>query len=131
MAYTKQTWQTGEVITADKLNYMEDGIAESPNITVVHFIIDYEQSPVAVTADKTFSELKTAIENGVVILGVDADGQTYTTSVIYTNNMFDCISFYMVNCELSDNEIIAGLSYQYIIMSNDNHITYNFLKKYF
>ena len=27
MSYTKQTWQTGDVITADKLNHMEDGIA--------------------------------------------------------------------------------------------------------
>lgn len=26
MAYTKQTWETGEVITADKLNHIEDGI---------------------------------------------------------------------------------------------------------
>ena len=26
MSYTKQTWTTGETITADKLNHMEDGI---------------------------------------------------------------------------------------------------------
>ena len=26
MSYTKYTWVTGEVITADKLNHMEDGI---------------------------------------------------------------------------------------------------------
>lgn len=28
MAYAKQTWNNGDVITADKLNHMEDGIAE-------------------------------------------------------------------------------------------------------
>lgn len=27
MSYEKQTWQTGDVITAEKLNHMEDGIA--------------------------------------------------------------------------------------------------------
>ena len=27
MAYEKQTWQTGDVITQEKLNHMEDGIA--------------------------------------------------------------------------------------------------------
>lgn len=27
MSYTKYTWVTGEVITADKLNHMEDGIS--------------------------------------------------------------------------------------------------------
>lgn len=26
MSYTKTTWQTGDVITAEKLNKMEDGI---------------------------------------------------------------------------------------------------------
>ena len=29
MAYEKQTWVTGETITADKLNHMEDGIADA------------------------------------------------------------------------------------------------------
>ena len=27
MSYEKQTWTTGDVITADKMNHMEDGIA--------------------------------------------------------------------------------------------------------
>ena len=29
MAYEKQTWTTGEVITQEKLNHMEDGIANA------------------------------------------------------------------------------------------------------
>ena len=29
MAYEKQTWQCGEVVTADKLNHMEDGIEQA------------------------------------------------------------------------------------------------------
>ena len=28
MAYVKQNWKNGDIITADKLNHMEDGIAE-------------------------------------------------------------------------------------------------------
>lgn len=28
MSYTKQTWQTGDTITAEKLNHIEDGIAD-------------------------------------------------------------------------------------------------------
>ena len=28
MSYTKQTWQTGDTITAEKLNHIEDGIDE-------------------------------------------------------------------------------------------------------
>ncbi|MBO5969216.1 MAG: hypothetical protein J6S14_12045 [Clostridia bacterium] len=29
MAYEKQTWTTGDTVTADKLNHMEDGISSS------------------------------------------------------------------------------------------------------
>lgn len=28
MAYKKHTWETGEVITAEKLNHIEEGVAE-------------------------------------------------------------------------------------------------------
>lgn len=29
MAYEKQTWACGDIVTAEKLNHMEDGIAEA------------------------------------------------------------------------------------------------------
>ena len=29
MAYTKQTWQTGDTITAEKLNHIEDGVGDA------------------------------------------------------------------------------------------------------
>lgn len=57
MSYTKQTWATGDIITAEKLNHMEDGIAgagETPihmlkatitNSTVVAFTSPMESLP--------------------------------------------------------------------------------------
>ena len=38
MAYEKQTWVTGEVITKEKLNHMEDGIANSSSGTNTEII---------------------------------------------------------------------------------------------
>jgi len=35
MSYTKQVWNTGEKITADKLNHMEDGIENVSRVLVV------------------------------------------------------------------------------------------------
>ena len=35
MAYEKQTWQTGDVITQEKLNHMEDGIAGAGGDVVI------------------------------------------------------------------------------------------------
>lgn len=43
MAYTKTTWADGDVITAEKLNNMENGIAESQSgggIRFIHFTPD-------------------------------------------------------------------------------------------
>ena len=37
MSYTKQTWQTGEVITADKLNHIEDGVENNNNDIIVTY----------------------------------------------------------------------------------------------
>ena len=38
MAYEKQTWTTGEVITQEKLNHMEDGIAEGNGVEIVDIV---------------------------------------------------------------------------------------------
>jgi hypothetical protein len=35
MSYSKQTWVTGDIVTAEKLNHMEDGIAELPYDIVI------------------------------------------------------------------------------------------------
>lgn len=39
MAYEKQTWECGETITADKLNHMEDGIANASGGGTAPFLI--------------------------------------------------------------------------------------------
>lgn len=49
MAYEKQTWTTGDVITQEKLNHMEDGIGK----TGVSIIKIYE-SDVSVSANQQF-----------------------------------------------------------------------------
>lgn len=36
MAYTKQTWECGDTITAEKLNHMEDGIADASGGVLLH-----------------------------------------------------------------------------------------------
>ncbi len=38
MTYDKYTWQTGEVITAEKLNHIEDGIAEGNGVEIVDIV---------------------------------------------------------------------------------------------
>lgn len=49
MAYEKQTWQTGDVITQEKLNHMEDGIGKT-GVSIIKIF----ESDVTVSANQQF-----------------------------------------------------------------------------
>ena len=40
MAYNKTNWKTGDVISAEKLNNIEDGITNVDNIMIIPTIFD-------------------------------------------------------------------------------------------
>lgn len=65
MAYVKTTWETGDVITAEKLNNMEGGIEAGQG-----FIMTGTWSEVGTenwcTFDKTFTEIKAAMDSGIM-----------------------------------------------------------------
>lgn len=56
--YTPTEWATGDVITAEKLNHIEDGI-EGANLFLVK---NYEDG----TYDHTWNEVNNAIRNGII-----------------------------------------------------------------
>lgn len=83
MAYIKQNWQNGDVITADKLNHMEDGIAEGGSgggVFVVNFT--YDEQTNKCTADKTLQEIETASLSGPVIGYIDFGEYSVPTHVL-------------------------------------------------
>lgn len=61
--YTPTEWATGDVITADKLNHMEEGIeASSSDEFIPIFTIRYDSTGKATaTCDKTYEEILAAI----------------------------------------------------------------------
>lgn len=69
MSYTKTNWQTGDVITAEKLNKIENGVEAASNSgsgsgDFVKITAEYEDEQL--TLDKTFSEIAEIIEGGGV-----------------------------------------------------------------
>lgn len=62
--YEKQTWKTGDTITEEKLNHMEDGIASGYDVLVVNNIIDENENE---TLDKTWKEIYDALMNGITV----------------------------------------------------------------
>jgi hypothetical protein len=71
MSYTPTEWKTGDVITADKLNNMESGIADAGSggsgsgdvlvVTVTESDGDY-------SCDKTFAEMSSCLNSGGILV---------------------------------------------------------------
>ena len=90
MAYEKNNWQSGDVVTSDKLNHMEDGIAGG---TLVIGGFSYtEDGDLVGTSDKTWQEIDYALAAGVrcVIIAVDMGGhiQLPVNSTVFVNEVY-------------------------------------------
>lgn len=82
MSYEKQTWQTGDVITANKMNHMEDGIADAGGGGQPLEITGTEnEAGTKVTLDKTFNEIEEAFPNCFVWFG-KSDGNEFNKQVV-------------------------------------------------
>lgn len=69
--YEKQTWVTGEVITKEKLNHMEDGIADSGGLIFpIGFTYAKMEPPMALTLNKTWNEIKSALESNLLPVAI-------------------------------------------------------------
>lgn len=66
MSYTKQTWADGDIITANKLNHIEDGIASAGGgITIANILVT---SMTTGRCEYTYEELSEKVNNGETVL---------------------------------------------------------------
>ena len=79
MGYTKNTWQTGDVVTAAKLNNMENGIADANSIVLIVSVIEEDD----IYLSNTWQEIHDAIENGKIVYCVRADSDSASRDPIY------------------------------------------------
>lgn len=63
--YTPTTWQDGDIITAAKLNKIEDGI-EHCNAFFVHVTLDTTVDPSVYTTDMTLAEVMAKVNDGLI-----------------------------------------------------------------
>lgn len=100
MAYTKQTWTTGDTVTASKLNHMEDGIAEGGGSGGA-MIVTVSDVNGNLTLNKTAKEIYDALLDGTPayivyqygVLGEDYTGHLILAPIvkIYNYNNTDLI----------------------------------------
>lgn len=78
MSYTPHTWGNDELITAAKLNNIEDGIAAGGSGALIcHSDITLPNATSTGTLDKTFGEIYTALKDGIpvyVATGEETEG---------------------------------------------------------
>ena len=90
MAYEKQNWECGQVITADKLNHMEDGIAAGGSDRVIaHMTYSFDSTTgcETYTLDITGEQVSSIITNGQSLIIVDDDNYIYFPTMIYAKNV--------------------------------------------
>ena len=108
MAYTPNTWATGDTITAAKLNNMEQGIANSG----VFFIeATWDDNANEYVLDKTLAEISAAYSSGricKIVGGIDSEmqvavapfGTLYAITPVTTVDIFSNVlisTYYDVN----------------------------------
>lgn len=65
MAYEKHNWQTGEIITEERLDAMEQGIADASDL---FYYVAYHGDGDVKTLDNTWNELNTMFNNGTILI---------------------------------------------------------------
>lgn len=118
MGYEKQTWVNGEVITDNKLNHMEDGIANAGGGDLFVVTVTPDSDWEVFTTDKTYSEVESAVESGKVVVFRLIDGD-------YINYLYQCdFDGYSVGANYSvyTSNIISVMT---LIYANDGSIRVN------
>lgn len=71
MGYTKNSWQSGDIITKIKLDNMEDGIAGAYGMFITITVGSDGEGHTTFTMDKTYSEILSAMESGKYVCSFD------------------------------------------------------------
>lgn len=80
MSYIKTQWKTGDVITAEKLNKIENGIVGLENNGV--FLIEFTVTGSSASLNTSYNQLKQAVMSGKKILAAtNMDGEYSVTDI--------------------------------------------------
>lgn len=87
MSYEPTVWQTGDVVTAEKMNKLEQGVANSGGggFLLVHVLVSVSSA----TMDKTWNEINEALDNGIPAFAQTIDGDKVNIDSIYSATIND------------------------------------------
>lgn len=112
MSYNKTTWADGDVITAEKLNNIEDGIASGGSGGVLVVSTVYDDDSGKTYLNKTFEEVKNFMLSGGMIWLSNYGELVFVEGLEGDPDIFYCRSFFM---DISDSK----LTYDYLTISKN------------
>ena len=118
MAYTKNTWANGDVVTSAKLNNMEQGIydASEGGRGVLLVTGTYHSEDDYWTIDKTVAEVAEAIESGMnVFLMLDGETEWMPISS-WKHDEGDSAEVEFSHVGFFDNTTAVGLDYIHVYL---------------
>lgn len=81
MSYDKNTWETGDTITAQKLNHMEDGIAGGGGVLIANKSIE----DTTITLDKTWQQIYDSTYT-ITLLSDEGEKDFYPITCAYVSD---------------------------------------------
>lgn len=104
MSYEPTNWENGDIITAEKLNKIENGIEAINDSDLFICKISIEYPSMVVTCSKTYSEIDEAYgEHKVLLFKIYSSVLTATTAICTKATAEDC---YFV--EVNDFSVTSG-----------------------
>lgn len=124
MSYTPTNWATGDVITAEKLNNMENGIANAGsgtsagNAVVFEFTATYDlqSHSYSVATDVTFEEVKSAFLAGKLCIAHIVESQDDIKDIVLNSKGVYNVEGTITTMGLGNNN---SLSISYYVFSGD------------
>lgn len=90
MSYTKNTWNTGDTVTAEKLNNLENGVVNAGALKVV---ISYDETTSVETLSETFLTIKEAVMAGRAVFAIGeslGEVDVLTVANLYWDDGYGC-----------------------------------------
>lgn len=107
MAYTKNTWTDGDIVTSEKLNHMEDGVAGAYKMMNVGNVTLFAGT-INGTLDKTWQEIFDAVSAGNICYFIGTDQYDE-----YSKKMLIIINVYVYRTEGEDPIYMISTTEEY------------------